>query len=71
MKGINVAGEGEWSDPTLTITTFATPPHPPSRPKLISATLRSLTFQWDPPSDDGGTAITGYRIFLENSQSPI
>lgn len=50
VKGLNVAGEGDWSEPTLTINALPTVPFPPSHPRLIQATLRALTFQWDPPS---------------------
>ena len=66
VRGLNVAGEGIWSEPTLSINAFATNPDPPSQPRLLEASLRSLTFQWDPPHDDGGTAITGYRLHLKN-----
>jgi hypothetical protein len=71
VKGVNVAGEGEWSEPTLTINALPTIPEPPSKPRMVSSTLRSLTFLWDPPHDDGGTAITGYRIYLQNSNKTI
>lgn len=71
VKGLNVAGEGEWSEPTLTINALPTVPFPPSQPRLIQATLRALTFQWDPPHDEGGSAITGYRLYLKNLSKTI
>ena len=71
VKGLNIAGQGEWSEPTLTINAMATTPHPPSLPRLVASTLRSLTFQWDPPHDDGGSAITGYRLYLQNLDKTI
>lgn len=66
VRGGNVAGMGAWSEPTLSTSTLPTEPHPPNPPRLASSTLRSLTFQWDPPHDEGGSAITGYRIYLKN-----
>lgn len=66
VRGLNVAGVGPWTEPTLTTCTLSTHPEPPSRPTIQSASLRKLVFQWSPPEDDGGTAITGYRVHLRN-----
>jgi hypothetical protein len=65
-RGGNVAGMGAWSEPTLSTSTLATTPSPPKSPIVINTTLRSLTFQWHPPEEDGGSAITGYKIYLKN-----
>ncbi|VDN28526.1 unnamed protein product [Gongylonema pulchrum] len=38
-------------------------PGPPQGPLLYPETSRhSVTLKWNPPEDDGGSAITGYRI---------
>lgn len=64
VRGSNVVGLGGWSIPTLSTATKPTIPDAPNPPRLAQATLRALTFQWDPPHDDGGSAITGYRLHL-------
>lgn len=71
VRGLNVAGVGPWSDPTLTTSTLPTKPCAPPQPTILTASLRSLVFQWSPPIDDGGTAITGYRIYLKNIDKVI
>lgn len=63
-RGVNRVGCGAYSEPTLTTSTKADLPHTPARPTLVHSTLRSLTLQWAPPEDDGGTAITGYTLHL-------
>ncbi|RYH20344.1 hypothetical protein EON65_23735 [archaeon] len=71
VRGINQVGRGSWSATTLTISTLPTLPCVPDRPVLKSSTLRSLTVQWNPPQDDGGSAITGYTINLINTDKYI
>lgn len=62
-RGLNVAGEGPWSELSYSAYTRPTRPHPPPAPYIVSATLRSILFGWHPP-DDGGSAIIGYRIHM-------
>ncbi len=69
-RGLNVAGEGPWSEVTYSSYTKPTRPHPPSPPFIETAALRSIKFAWEPP-DDGGSAIIGYRIFLRNTGKHI
>lgn len=71
VRGVNRVGKGKWSPPTLTATTLPDLPSPPSKPTLKQSTLRSLTFQWNPPKEDGGTAITGYTVHLMNKDKYI
>lgn len=65
-RGLNVAGEGPWSEVTYSAYTRPTRPHPPSPPFIETAALRSIKFAWEPP-DDGGSAIIGYKIHLRNT----
>eukprot|EP00981_Chlorochromonas_danica_P005093 scaffold1034_cov175-Ochromonas_danica.AAC.19 len=71
VRGVNRVGKGKWSPPTLTATTLPDLPSPPSKPTLQQSTLRSLTFQWNPPKEDGGTAVTGYTVHLMNKDKYI
>jgi hypothetical protein len=70
-RGGNVAGLGSWSGPSVSTCTMATIPSAPSTPQTFARTLRSLTFQWTPPHEDGGSAIIGYRIHLKNIDKEI
>jgi hypothetical protein len=39
-------------------------PDPPSQPNLEAATESSITISWNPPANNGGSDITGYRIYM-------
>ena len=65
-RGVNVAGNGPWSVPTYSTFTNPVVPSKPKPPTIVQATLRSILFGWEPP-DDGGSAITGYTVVLQNS----
>lgn len=67
LRGSNVTGAGDWSEASLSVATLPTLPSTPNSPRIAAAKLRSITFMWDPPEDDGGTAITGYRLCLQNA----
>ncbi len=71
VRGLNVTGPGPWSNPSLSVNTHPTIPATPSPPFLASSSLRSLVLQWNPPHDDGGTAITGYRLHLLNTDKTL
>ena len=41
------------------------PPSAPTGPvHLTSITNNSVTFDWQPPKDDGGSPVSAYRLFL-------
>lgn len=71
VRGLNRVGSGSWSETSLTSCTKATLPSAPARPFLVQSTLRSLTLRWAPPTNDGGSAITGYRVHLMNTDKYI
>ena len=38
------------------------PPGPPSAPEASEVTKESCVLSWQPPTEDGGTPITGYLV---------
>src|SRR5207247_1557209 len=54
---------------TLSNETSATPPTVPSAPQNLQATagIRNATLTWDAPSSNGGSAITGYKVYRSTS----
>ena len=62
----NSIGEGPGSNEAN-----ATTPTEPSHPLNLRATSTDgrVTLTWQPPSTDGGTAITGYRVYRRTSTS--
>ena len=47
---------------TATFTTPAEEPDPPTNVRITGDTNNSLTVSWNPPSYDGGSAVTEYRV---------
>ena len=41
-------------------------PSAPSAPVMDSSTLKSISVAWSPPSDNGGSSITGYKIYMND-----
>lgn len=62
VSAVNIVGEGPLSDPAE-----ATTPDVPSAPRNLTATAGpgsgEITLQWEPPADDGGDPVTGYRLY--------
>jgi titin len=57
----NAVGEG-----TRSVVRSATPTGPPTAPLSVSAVADSkkgINLAWSPPASNGGSAITGYRIY--------
>ena len=64
VRAITRAGHSEWSN-TARATTEVTVPSRPTGLRVTPSGLRGsgqLLLTWSAPSDDGGSAITGYRI---------
>ncbi|WP_292732944.1 fibronectin type III domain-containing protein [Microbacterium sp. UBA1097] len=63
-----VFSQGEASLPTdaasVTVSRALSAPGPVAAPVVDSVTTTSATVSWAPPADDGGRAITGYRVAL-------
>lgn len=60
VAAVNAAGRGTFSGPTAAII----PIGPPGPPHSVTGTAadRAVHLRWHAPADDGGAAITGYRM---------
>jgi subtilisin family serine protease len=65
VSAVNGAGEGPRSNRSA-----ATAASAPSAPGLVSATAsgQSVDLTWTAPADDGGSAVTGYRIYRSTTR---
>ncbi|MCY4648255.1 MAG: fibronectin type III domain-containing protein [Gammaproteobacteria bacterium] len=61
VAAINVQGAGAWSN-IATGTTNASVPGAPRSLRALASGASSITLSWEAPADDGGAAVTGYRI---------
>lgn len=61
VAAINRAGVGPFSAPAGAITDPAAP-GPPRNLMATAVSHSRIDLRWDPPSDDGGALISGYRI---------
>ena len=60
IYAINASGEG----PASNVVSMETPANPPTRPRSLSAyaTGTVVRLAWNPPDNDGGAEVTGYRV---------
>jgi len=71
VTALNKIGEGQPS-PTVNAT-----PHPPVRPPGIPRNLtatagdRFVWLMWDPPLDDGGSALVGYKLYKGTAKGGV
>ncbi len=63
----NFNGWGEFSDVAYILA--ATVPDRPMAPIYISSTSNSVTLVFVPPSNNGGSIITGYKLFYDSIQA--
>lgn len=66
IRGINKAGAGVWSVSSVSLFTSPKEPDAPYAPHVIDSTLTTILFEWYPPAQNG-SAITGYRIYIEHT----
>lgn len=70
VSAVNVAGAGPASD-IATATTDAVVPDPPTGLSATAAGTSQIDLSWTAPGDDGGAALTGYRIEVaEHANGP-
>ena len=61
VRAINEWGGGAYSLPAFA-TTDATEPGPPRNLVADASGQTRIDLDWDPPDEDGGSAVSGYRI---------
>src|SRR5207244_711460 len=61
VSAINSIGTGSPSN-TASATTLAVAPSPPSGLTATAVSPSQISLSWSAPSDNGGSAITGYKI---------
>ena len=65
VKACNKAGIGLPSLESYSVSTMPARPLKPEQPTKKSSTLDTITYTWHPPND-GGSAITGHRLFVKH-----
>ena len=65
VSAINIIGESLKSS-YVQVTTILSVPTPPSIKPVAYRT--SIDYSWDVPKSNGGSSITGYKIYLNNNQ---
>lgn len=64
IQALNAVGAGDYSN--IVIFIVAEIPSAPSAPVMDASTLTTITVAWSPPSSDGGTSITGYKLYIND-----
>ena len=56
----------------ISVTPFtATAPTAPDAPTAAKASSTSIAVHWAAPADDGGSALTGYRVYENGGTAPV
>ena len=63
ISATNTIGTSVESD-TQYLVCADLPSPPTDAPTLEAATKTSITIAWNTPASDGGTRITGYRVYM-------
>lgn len=64
VAAVNSAGTGDPAE--VTVTALARPSSPTDLSSSVEA--GSVTLDWQPPLDDGGTPVTGYRVLRDGEE---
>ena len=51
------------------VTSTPDEPHPPSQPEVVDRDRTFIELKWEPPTNDGGSPITGYDIERKDPKS--
>ena len=67
-SAVNANGEGPQSAPSLAMIAAEIPSAPQNIAKVVDSTVlvNTIKVQWETPSDDGGTSIIGYNLYLND-----
>jgi len=70
VSAINSAGTSSPSNEVTSSQTIIAVPNPPSNLVVASASPTQLNLSWKAPSDNGGPAVTGYKIEVKSGSNP-
>jgi len=68
-KAVNARGVSDWSPASIPMIT-ALKPGIPMNIKLIKRSASEIIFQWEPPTDNGGLELTGYKVYVAEGSGP-
>ena len=68
VRAESSAGDGPWSD-SASATTSAVAPSAPDAPTLTKPANGQIAVTWTAPSDNGGAALTGFKVQYRTSPS--
>ncbi len=69
VTAVNAAGPGTPSPKSAVVTPAARPGSPTAFAATKDDGARTVTITWSPPASDGGSAITGYRVARDGTDS--
>ena len=70
VAAINAEGRGDWSNVAGGTTRIAVPGSPRSL-RAVADGPTGITLSWQPPSEDGGARVTGYRVEARRGNQSI
>jgi hypothetical protein len=62
FTGVAALGNNQFLSQTMVMPRIPVPPGSPLNPRITAQTPTTDTVRWDPPTDDGGSAIIGYFL---------
>ncbi len=67
MRAVNFIGSGPLSKVLIVVASAI--PQPPVELRRVSSTFSTVTFEWKENSDNGGAAVTDYKVYFDQGNS--